>query len=99
MAARKRRVKLDDAWRQKIRTSMLINRLQDHAFANLQDPKVNRKKGMSRTQVQAIEILLRKVAPDLVRTTLEGDKENPLSVDSSITIVPVRPAAPGDSNG
>jgi hypothetical protein len=48
--------------RQKIRTSMLINRLQNHVSGRLE---------MSKTQIQAAGILLRKTLPDMVAQTVE----------------------------
>ena len=48
--------------RQKIRTSMLINRLQNHAAGRLD---------MTKTQIQAAGILLRKTLPDMVAQTVE----------------------------
>lgn len=48
--------------RAKIRTSMLINRLQNHVAGKLE---------MSKTQIQAAGILLRKTLPDMVATTIE----------------------------
>jgi hypothetical protein len=59
MAARKLKLWLTDEWKQKIRLSMLLNRLQDHASGKIE---------MTQTQVRAAEILLRKVAPDLSAT-------------------------------
>lgn len=41
---------------------MLINRLQNHVAGNLE---------MSKTQIQAAGILLRKTLPDMVATTIE----------------------------
>lgn len=55
MAARKTRA-LTDSWREKIKTSMIINRLQDH---------VNGKVELTATQVTAALGLLKKTAPDL----------------------------------
>jgi hypothetical protein len=63
MAARTRKVVLDERWRERIRTSMLINRLQDHVFNDTE---------MSQTQIRAVEILLKKVAPDLSAAELTG---------------------------
>jgi hypothetical protein len=68
MAARKIHTTLRDEWRQKIRASMLINRLQDHAFGEVD---------MSPTQLKAAEILLKKVAPDLARTEMTGEDGGP----------------------
>lgn len=48
--------------RQKIRTSMLINRLQNHVLGRIE---------MSKTQLSAAGILLKKVLPDMVAQTVE----------------------------
>ncbi|MEI5996816.1 hypothetical protein H3V53_06260 [Paraburkholderia bengalensis] len=56
MAARLRKTHQDDV-RLKIKTSQLINRLQDHALGKLKD--------LSPTQLRAIEVLLKKAIPDL----------------------------------
>jgi hypothetical protein len=48
--------------RQRIRTAMLINRLQNHVLGRLD---------MSKTQLQAAGILLRKTLPDMVSQTIE----------------------------
>ena len=61
--ARKIHTTLREEWKEKIRASQLINRLQDHAFG---------KVDMSVTQLKAAEILLRKVAPDLGRQEVSG---------------------------
>ncbi len=58
MAARKRRVELDDSWREKIQTSMLINRLNQNALGKLESE-------MTAGQLKSAEILLRKTIPDL----------------------------------
>ncbi len=56
MAARKRRTTLNTEWRELIRTSMLINRLQDHVFGKCK---------MTSVQVRAAGALLKKTLPDL----------------------------------
>jgi hypothetical protein len=60
MAARTKRGTLDKPWddgvRAKIKTSMLLNRLTDHAFDKVK---------MSSTQVTAAIAVLRKSLPDL----------------------------------
>jgi hypothetical protein len=61
MAARNR-TWTPDVVRQKIRTSMLINRLQNHVAGKLE---------MSKTQIQAAGILLRKTLPDMVAQTTD----------------------------
>lgn len=70
MAARKVRQELNDRWRERIQTSMLINRLQDQALGKLD---------MSQTQIKAAEILLARVAPTLTATELT-------TVDESATL-------------
>lgn len=61
MAARKRDW-TPEVVRQKIRTSMLINRLQNHVLGRLD---------MTKTQLQAAGILLRKTLPDMIATEVE----------------------------
>jgi hypothetical protein len=60
MAARTRKGTSHEGWvesvREKIRTSMLINRLIDHAIGKVE---------MTPTQVRAAEICLKKTLPDL----------------------------------
>lgn len=64
MAARTRKINIGEEWRTKIKVSMLINRLTDHALGNVE---------MSATQVRAIEVLLKKVAPDLASVEHTGE--------------------------
>lgn len=65
MAARLNR-RHQDAVREKIRASQLINRLEDHALDGAE---------LSATQIKAIEILLKKAIPDLsaVQAEISGD--------------------------
>jgi hypothetical protein len=67
MAARTRALRLDDRWRAKIRTSMLIKRLEDH---------VEGKVELSASQVAAALGLLRKTAPDLATVEYSGEVEH-----------------------
>jgi hypothetical protein len=67
MAARTRKVTIGDEWRAKIQTTMLIKRLTDHASGDVE---------LSPTQIKAIEVLLRKVAPDLQAVEHSGDIEH-----------------------
>ena len=62
MAARLTK-RLADQTRDAIQTSMLINRLSDHIFGEVE---------LSPTQVRGIEILLRKTVPDLKATEISG---------------------------
>jgi len=71
MAARIRKTTLSDSWKEKIRTTMLINRLNSHIFEDVE---------ISQTQMRAIEILLRKVAPDLKAVEVTGNDDNPLAI-------------------
>jgi hypothetical protein len=52
MAARKRKLKLTESWKDKIRVSMLLNRLDNHIFKNDE---------MTSTQLDAAKFLLNKV--------------------------------------
>jgi hypothetical protein len=52
--------------RGKIRTSQLVNRLQDHSLG---------RNKMTATQIKATEILLRKAIPDLSSVVLQGDDD------------------------
>jgi hypothetical protein len=52
--------------RQRIKTSMLVNRLTDHAVGKIE---------MAPTQVTAIQTLLRKTLPDLTSVTHSGSLE------------------------
>jgi hypothetical protein len=61
MAARNRNW-TPEVVRQKIRTSMLINHLQNHVVGKIQ---------MSKTQVAAAGLLLKKTLPDMVSKTTE----------------------------
>lgn len=73
MAARTRKTTLSDSWKEKIQTSMLINRLNSHVFDNVE---------ISPTQMRAIEILLKKVAPDLKAVEVTGNEDSPLAITS-----------------
>lgn len=65
MAARTRRGTSASGWdesvRERIKTSMLVNRLTNHALGSVE---------MSPTQVRAAEILLSKTLPSLTSTAL-----------------------------
>lgn len=71
MATTKRNAMLIEEARSKIKTTQLINRLQDHAFD---------KNEMSATQIKAVEILLRKSVPDLQSMALTGEAGGPLVI-------------------
>lgn len=71
MAARLRKTHQDDI-RLKIKTSQLVNVLQDHAL--------NEGGEIAPSRMKAIEILLRKSLADLSAVTVSGDPDNPLEV-------------------
>jgi hypothetical protein len=71
MAARTVKIKIDDKTRDKIRTTQLLNRLNDHVFSDTD---------ISQTQMKAIEILLRKSLPDLSAVELSGNDEHPFKL-------------------
>lgn len=68
MAARYKKTQTE-ATREKIRTSQLINRLQDHIFNN---------KEIKDSQIKAIDILLKKSLPDLARQEQVGEDGGPV---------------------
>lgn len=55
--------------RKKIQASQLANRLQSHAFGEVE---------MSTTQVTAARVLLAKTVPDLSSVELTGDPDKPI---------------------
>lgn len=64
MAARRHAVALKEPWREKIRTAMLVKRLQDNAMGIVE---------LTLGQIKSIEILLRKTAPDLAQVEHKGE--------------------------
>jgi hypothetical protein len=70
MAARKN-LSHDKKTREKIKTSQLINRLEDHVLNELE---------LSATQIKAIEILLKKTMPDLKQIEVTGDVDKPIAI-------------------
>ena len=80
MAARIRKTNLNAAWREKIRTSMLINRLQNHVAGRLD---------MSATQLRAAEVLLKKTLPDQTASEISGPNGGPLEAVGRIELVPL----------
>lgn len=65
--------------RLKIKTSQLVNRLQDFALGG-SDPKTGKPMEIDAGRMKAIEILLRKSLPDLASVEMKG------SVGFTITI-------------
>lgn len=66
---------LDQKWRDKIGTSMLINRLNSFAMGGV-DPKTKKPIEMSDGQIRAALGLLRKVLPDLSSTEVNATHEH-----------------------
>ena len=79
MAARRKYLFHPDEARKKIKASMLINRLHDHALSE--------KPLMEASQIQAANILLKKAIPDLTATTISGDTTNPIEHHMKISFV------------
>ena len=75
MAARARKGTKTDGWdertRDRIETSMLVNRLTDHIVG---------KVDLSQTQLRAIEILLRKALPDLSSVEMKHEGATPFAL-------------------
>jgi hypothetical protein len=66
MAARIKKIRHDEDTRKKIQAAQLINRLTGHAVGDVD---------LTPTQVRAIEILLRKILPDLSDVRMEVDSQ------------------------
>jgi hypothetical protein len=73
MAARIRRIAVDENTRAKIQTGLLINRLTDHALGKLE---------LTSTQIKAIEILIRKTLPDLSAVEMDAMVEAEVAIRS-----------------
>lgn len=78
MAARKNHAvktgTMPEAWRDRIKTSMLLNRLHSHVEGELH---------LEKSQVTAALGLLKKVVPDLGSMQHSGDPVNPVIVHTS----------------
>ncbi len=72
MAARKNKIQLTDAWKEKIKASVISGRLYDH-LQGLNE--------MTPTQIKAADILLKKLVPDLNRSEHTGEGGGPLVVE------------------
>lgn len=71
MAKTKRNAMLIEEARTKIRTTQLINRLQNHALGTVE---------LSSTQVRSVEILLKKTVPDLQSVEVKADADGAAGV-------------------
>lgn len=81
MATRKN-LSHDQRTREKIRTSQLVNRLESSVFGDVE---------LTREQLKAIEILLKKSLPDLSSVQITGDADNPVRTIHKIELVGVSP--------
>lgn len=63
-----------------IKTSQLINRLQDFALG-AKDPKTEDPIEIDSNRLRAIEILLRKSLPDLANIQHSGDPDAPVKME------------------
>lgn len=79
MAARKAKGTKANPWseehRKRIQTSMLLNRLQANALAEVEF--------MTPGQIKSAEVLLKKAIPDLQSVQLSGDSSNPIKLTIS----------------
>ena len=64
MAARTRRTTLNERWREKIKTSQIINRVQKCANGEVE---------LTPVQLKAAEILLKKTMPDLKQSDIKQE--------------------------
>lgn len=65
-------------WKNKNRASQIMSRLERHANGEIE---------MTKTQITAAQIFLKKVIPDLSTTTLQGDSEKPVVAELRRTVV------------
>ena len=68
MAARKNTPRLSNEWRERIKSGLILSRLEQAALGKLE---------MSPAALKAAEIVLRKTLPDLARTEVTGDEGGP----------------------
>lgn len=68
MAARKNTPRLSNEWRERIKSGLILSRLEQAALGELE---------MSPSALKAAEIVLRKTLPDLARTEVTGDEGGP----------------------
>lgn len=87
MPARKNKPLHTDKCREKIQTSQLINRLQNHVFTFEDDPDF-KKSYMTDSQVRSALGLLKKTLPDLSAESLGADETGKLIIESAIKGLP-----------
>lgn len=83
MPARKNKTTLSDTWKERIKSGVILDRLQKHIEGKLE---------LSNTQVAAAKIMLSKVVPDLARSELTG-KDGKDLIPASIEIKLISPSA------
>ena len=91
MAARTRKIRHDDETRAKIKTSQLINRLEDHVFGDVE---------LSATQVSSALGLLRKTLPDLSNVEHSGElntKRSSEMTDDELAVIAARGGQPAST--
>jgi hypothetical protein len=71
MAARTRKVKLSAEWRERIRSGVIMQRLEKAALGELE---------IDANQLRAAEIVLRKTLPDLARQEVTGQDGGPQQI-------------------
>jgi len=67
---------LTERWREKIRLSQIINRLDQCAVGEID---------MTPSQLKAADMLLKKLVPDLNRTELTGPDNGPIQHEATVT--------------
>lgn len=77
MAARLTKRQADNA-KDAIKTGLLIKFLQEHALS---------EREMTRSQIDAARILLKKTLPDLAVTELTGQDDGPIQIERTVRIV------------
>jgi len=80
MAARTRKVELSEAWKEKIRAGVIMDRLLSH---------VNGEVELSASQVAAAKILLGKIVPDVQRTVVTGENGGPIEHGVTLNVIGV----------
>lgn len=72
MAARKNKVTLSDTWRDRIKTGVIMERLESCANGSIE---------MTSAQLKAAQILLSKIVPDLSRTDVNSKHSGNLTIE------------------
>jgi hypothetical protein len=78
MAARKNKLTLSDTWKERIRTGVIMQRLEAHVLGEQGEDK--KAVELSPTQIAAAKLLLSKIVPDLARTEMTGKDGKDLTI-------------------